>query len=150
VPSSLVPHLIETSVLLDIDAPCSTSRATPRRSLGPPGLAKPCTACIRGHRARWRWSSGRSLNDSMLIFAPDHFSVRRSAAMGADMRIEADSEFGWQAPRAADCHKEFQIGALAAIGAAHSNTAGRQGYSLARCLSPRATPRRLSKRRSSV
>src|SRR5438445_13373314 len=90
VPRSLVPHLSETAVLLDIDGTLLDLAPTPREVWVPPGLAKTL------HRLHQRTSgalalvSGRSLNDIDLIFAPDQFPA--VGGHGAEMRIEADSE----------------------------------------------------------
>src|SRR5437763_9902058 len=90
VPRSLVPHLSETAVLLDIDGTLLDLAPTPREVWVPPGLAKTL------HRLHQRTSgalalvSGRSLNDIDLIFAPDQFPA--VGGHGAEMRLEADSE----------------------------------------------------------
>ena len=42
VPSSLVPHLSETAVLLDIDGTLLDLAPTPREVWVPPGLSKTC------------------------------------------------------------------------------------------------------------
>jgi len=90
VPGSLMPHLSETAVLLDIDGTLLDLAPTPREVWVPPGLAKTL------HRLHQRTSgalalvSGRSLNDIDLIFAPDQFPA--VGGHGAEMRIEADSE----------------------------------------------------------
>jgi trehalose 6-phosphate phosphatase len=90
VPRSLVPHLSETAVLLDIDGTLLDLAPTPREVWVPPGLAKTL------HRLHQRTSgalalvSGRSLNDIDLIFAPDQFPA--VGGHGAEMRLQADSE----------------------------------------------------------
>ena len=57
VPRSLVPHLSETAILLDIDGTLLDLMPTPREVWVPPGLAKTLTACWCEPTARWRWSA---------------------------------------------------------------------------------------------
>ena len=45
VPSSLVPHLSETAILLDVDGTLLDLMPTPREVWVPPGLAKTSNAC---------------------------------------------------------------------------------------------------------
>src|SRR5438874_1831000 len=90
VPRSLVPHLSETAVLLDIDGTLLDLAPTPREVWVPPGLAKTL------HRLRQRTSgalalvSGRSLNDIDLIFAPEQFPG--VGGHGAEMRVTGDGD----------------------------------------------------------
>ena len=90
VPSSLVPHLSETAVLLDIDGTLLDFAPTPREVWVPPGLAKTLHRLHRRTNGALALVSGRSLNDIDLIFAPDQFPA--VGGHGAEMRIEADSE----------------------------------------------------------
>ena len=90
VPSSLVPHLSETAVLLDIDGTLLDLAPTPREVWVPPGLAKTLHRLHRRTNGALALVSGRSLNDIDLIFAPDQFPA--VGGHGAEMRIEADSE----------------------------------------------------------
>jgi trehalose 6-phosphate phosphatase len=90
VPSSLVPHLSETAVLLDIDGTLLDLAPTPREVWVPPGLAKTMHRLHQRTNGALALVSGRSLNDIDLIFAPDQFPA--VGGHGAEMRIEADSE----------------------------------------------------------
>src|SRR6476469_3102593 len=90
VPSSLVPHLNETAVLLDIDGTLLDFAPTPREVWVPPGLAKTLNHLVRRTNGALALVSGRSLNDIDLIFAPDVFPA--VGGHGAEMRIEPDSE----------------------------------------------------------
>ena len=90
VPSSLVPHLSETAVLLDIDGTLLDLMPTPREVWVPPGLAKPLNRLYRRTGGALALVSGRSLNDIDLIFAPDVFPA--VGGHGAEMRIEGDND----------------------------------------------------------
>jgi trehalose 6-phosphate phosphatase len=90
VPSSLVPHLSETAVLLDIDGTLLDLMPTPREVWVPPGLAKTLNRLYRRTGGALALVSGRSLNDIDLIFAPEQFPA--VGGHGAEMRLEADSE----------------------------------------------------------
>ena len=90
VPSSLVPHLSETAVLLDVDGTLLELAPTPREVWVPPGLAKTLHRLHKRTNGALALVSGRSLNDIDLIFAPDQFPA--VGGHGAEMRIEADSE----------------------------------------------------------
>jgi len=90
VPSSLVPHLSETAVLLDIDGTLLELAPTPREVWVPPGLAKTLHRLHKRTNGALALVSGRSINDIDLIFAPDQFPA--VGGHGAEMRIEADSE----------------------------------------------------------
>jgi len=90
VPSSLVPHLSETAVLLDIDGTLLDLMPTPREVWVPPGLAKTLSGLYRRTGGAMALVSGRSLNDIDLIFAPDQFPA--VGGHGAEMRLEADAE----------------------------------------------------------
>src|SRR5947199_7421050 len=90
VPSSLVPHLSETAVLLDIDGTLLDFAPTPREVWVPPGLAKTLHRLHRRTNGALALVSGRSLNDIDLIFAPDQFPA--VGGHGAEMRIRGDSE----------------------------------------------------------
>jgi trehalose 6-phosphate phosphatase len=91
VPSQLVPHLSEVAVLLDIDGTLLDLAPTPREVWVPPGLAKTLHRLHQRTNGALAMVSGRSLNDIDLIFAPDQFPA--VGGHGAEMRIEADSEF---------------------------------------------------------
>ena len=90
VPSSLVPHLSETAVLLDIDGTLLDLMPTPREVWVPPGLAKTLSSLYRRTGGAMALVSGRSLNDIDLIFAPDQFPA--VGGHGAELRLEADAE----------------------------------------------------------
>jgi trehalose 6-phosphate phosphatase len=90
VPSSLVPHLSETAVLLDIDGTLLDLMPTPREVWVPPGLARTLNRLYQRTGGALALVSGRSLNDIDLIFAPDQFPA--VGGHGAEMRIEGDSE----------------------------------------------------------
>jgi trehalose 6-phosphate phosphatase len=90
VPSSLVPHLSETAILLDIDGTLLDLMPTPREVWVPPGLVKTLNRLLVRTNGALALVSGRSLNDIDLIFAPDQFPA--VGGHGAEMRIEPDSE----------------------------------------------------------
>src|SRR6478735_7309030 len=90
VPRSLIPHLSETAILLDIDGTLLDLAPTPREVWVPPGLAKTLQRLHRRTNGALALVSGRSLNDIDLIFAPAQFPA--VGGHGAEMRIEADSE----------------------------------------------------------
>lgn len=90
VPASLVPHLSETAVLLDIDGTLLDLMPTPREVWVPPGLAKTLNRLYRRTGGALALVSGRALNDIDLIFAPDQFPA--VGGHGAEMRIDAEAE----------------------------------------------------------
>ncbi|NOJ50769.1 trehalose-phosphatase [Bradyrhizobium archetypum] len=90
VPRSLVPHLSESAILLDIDGTLLDLMPTPREVWVPPGLAKTLKRLLERTDGALALVSGRSLNDIDLIFAPDVFPA--VGGHGAEMRIEVDSE----------------------------------------------------------
>jgi trehalose 6-phosphate phosphatase len=90
VPASLVPHLNQTAILLDIDGTLLDLAPTPREVWVPPGLSKTLNRLLMRTSGALAMVSGRSLNDIDLIFAPDQFPA--VGGHGAEMRIEADSE----------------------------------------------------------
>jgi trehalose 6-phosphate phosphatase len=90
VPSSLVPHLSETAILLDIDGTLLDLMPTPREVWVPPGLTKTLNRLLVKTSGALAMVSGRSLNDIDLIFAPDQFPA--VGGHGAEMRIEPDAE----------------------------------------------------------
>jgi len=73
VPRSLVPHLSETAILLDIDGTLLDLMPTPREVWVPPGLVKTLNRLLVRTNGALALVSGRSLNDIDLIFAPDQF-----------------------------------------------------------------------------
>ena len=90
VPRSLVPHLDETAMLLDIDGTLLDLMPTPREVWVPPDLLETLNGLHRRTDGALALVSGRSLNDIDLIFAPDQFPA--VGGHGAEMRIDADSE----------------------------------------------------------
>jgi trehalose 6-phosphate phosphatase len=90
VPRSLVPHLSESAILLDIDGTLLDLAPTPREVWVPPGLAKTLNRLLQRTNGALALVSGRSLNDIDLIFAPDLFPA--VGGHGAEMRIDMDSE----------------------------------------------------------
>src|SRR5215208_6037048 len=90
VPSSLVPHLSETAILLDIDGTLLDLMPTPREVWVPPGLAKTLNRLLDKTSGAVALVSGRSLNDIDLIFAPEQFPA--VGGHGAEMRLSIDSE----------------------------------------------------------
>ena len=90
VPRSLVPHLSETAMLLDIDGTLLDLAPTPREVWVPPGLAKTLNRLLERTSGALALVSGRSLNDIDLIFAPDQFPA--VGGHGAEMRLSTDSE----------------------------------------------------------
>jgi trehalose 6-phosphate phosphatase len=90
VPSSLVPHLSETAILLDVDGTLLDLMPTPREVWVPPGLSKTLNRLLVRTNGALAMVSGRSLNDIDLIFAPDQFPA--VGGHGAEMRLEPDIE----------------------------------------------------------
>src|SRR5437868_9402976 len=90
VPGSLMPHLSETAVLLDIDGTLLDLAPTPREVWVPPGLAKTLHRLYQRTSGALALVSGRSLNDIDLIFAPDQFPA--VGGHGAEMRIDPENE----------------------------------------------------------
>ena len=90
VPRSLVPHLSESAVLLDIDGTLLDLAPTPREVWVPPGLAKTLNRLLARTSGALALVSGRSLNDIDLIFAPELFPA--VGGHGAEMRVTSDSE----------------------------------------------------------
>ena len=90
VPRSLVPHLRDCAVLLDIDGTLLDLAPTPREVWVPPGLAKTLSRLLVRTGGALALVSGRSLNDIDLIFAPDQFPA--VGGHGAEMRIDSESE----------------------------------------------------------
>jgi trehalose 6-phosphate phosphatase len=90
VPRSLVPHLSETAILLDIDGTLLDLAPTPREVWVPPGLARTLNRLLARTSGALALVSGRSLNDIDLIFAPAIFPA--VGGHGAEMRLAIDSE----------------------------------------------------------
>src|SRR6202049_5117997 len=90
VPRSLMPHLDQCAILLDIDGTLLDFAPTPREVWVPPGLAKTLNRLLARTSGALALVSGRSLNDIDLIFAPEQFPA--VGGHGAEMRVSADSE----------------------------------------------------------
>jgi trehalose 6-phosphate phosphatase len=90
VPRSLVPHLGESAILLDIDGTLLDLAPTPRVVWVPPGLSKTLNRLLTRTSGALALVSGRSLNDIDLIFAPEQFPA--VGGHGAEMRLSTDSE----------------------------------------------------------
>jgi trehalose 6-phosphate phosphatase len=90
VPRSLVPHLSETAILLDIDGTLLELMPTPREVWVPPGLSKTLNRLLVRTNGALAFVSGRSLNDIDLIFAPEQFPA--VGGHGAEMRIDPENE----------------------------------------------------------
>jgi trehalose 6-phosphate phosphatase len=90
VPRSLVPHLSESAILLDIDGTLLDLAPTPREVWVPPGLSKTLNRLLMRTSGALALVSGRSLNDIDLIFAPEQFPA--VGGHGAEMRLSTDSE----------------------------------------------------------
>ncbi len=90
VPRSLISHLSETAILLDIDGTLLDLAPTPREVWVPPGLAHTLEQLHRRTNGALALVSGRSLNDIDLIFAPKQFPG--VGGHGAEMRVALDSE----------------------------------------------------------
>src|SRR6201996_446071 len=90
VPASLVPHLSETAILLDIDGTLLDFAPTPREVWVPPGLSETLNGLLERTSGALALVSGRSLNDIDLIFAPKQYPA--VGGHGAEMRLSTDSE----------------------------------------------------------
>jgi trehalose 6-phosphate phosphatase len=88
VPRSLIPHLNDTAILLDIDGTLLDLMPTPRQVWVPPGLARTLDRLLTRTSGALALVSGRSLNDIDLIFAPAQFPA--VGGHGAEMRLMAD------------------------------------------------------------
>ena len=133
-PRSLVPHLSETAILLDIDGTLLDLVPTPREVWVPPGLAKTLNRLLVRTNGALALVSGRSLNDIDLIFAPEQFPA--VGGHGAEMRIEPDSES--VATHAPPMDKELKRRLRRDRQAQPGNSAGGQGLFAGAALSPRA------------
>jgi trehalose 6-phosphate phosphatase len=89
-PRTLVPHLDDTAILLDIDGTLLELMPTPREVWVPPGLAETLTGLLARTSGALALVSGRSLNDIDLIFAPEQFPA--IGGHGAEMRLRTDGD----------------------------------------------------------
>src|SRR4030088_1222074 len=90
VPRSLVPHLNECALLLDIDGTLLDLAPTPREVWVPPDLAKNLSRLLARTSGALALVSGRSVNDIDLIFAPLQFPA--AGGHGAEMRLPLEGE----------------------------------------------------------
>ena len=98
VPATLVPHLSETAILLDIDGTLLEFAATPREVWVPPGLRETLNALLEQTSGALALVSGRSVNDIDLIFAPEVYPA--VGGHGAEMRLKLQGEqSGVEAPQ---------------------------------------------------
>jgi trehalose 6-phosphate phosphatase len=127
VPRSLIPHLSETAILLDIDGTLLDLMPTPREVWVPPELAKTLKRLMQRTNGALAMVSGRSLNDIDLIFAPDHFPA--VGGHGAEMRIDPDSDS--VAAHAPPMDKELKLRLAAIAKLSPGILLEDKGYSLA-------------------
>jgi trehalose 6-phosphate phosphatase len=127
VPRSLVPHLDETAILLDIDGTLLELMPTPREVWVPPGLAKTLNGLMVRTSGALALVSGRSLNDIDLIFAPDRFPA--VGGHGAEMRLITEGEPG--APLAPQMDQELKRRLAAIARLSPGILLEDKGYSLA-------------------
>jgi trehalose 6-phosphate phosphatase len=127
VPRSLVPHLNECAILLDIDGTLLDFAPTPREVWVPPGLAKTLDRLLARTSGALALVSGRSLNDIDLIFAPKQFPA--IGGHGAEMRISRDSEA--VATHAPPMDKELKLRLAAIAKLSPGILLEDKGYSLA-------------------
>ena len=113
VPHSLVPHLSETAILLDIDGTLLDLMPTPREVWVPPGLAMTLNGLVAATSGALALVSGRSLNDIDLIFAPDRFPA--VGGHGAEMRLNPESDAAVPAVPALDKELKRRLAAIARI-----------------------------------
>src|SRR5262245_62151051 len=90
VPRSLVPHLSQSAILLDIDGTLLDLMPTPREVWVPPGLSETLKRLHQRSNGALALVSGRSINDIDLIFAPEVFPA--VGGHGAEMRLDLENE----------------------------------------------------------
>jgi trehalose 6-phosphate phosphatase len=127
VPRSLVPHLSQTAILLDIDGTLLDLAPTPREVWVPPGLAKTLNRLLARTSGALALVSGRSLNDIDLIFAPEQFPA--VGGHGAEMRLSTDNEA--VAAHAPPMDKELKLRLAAIAKLSPGILLEDKGYSLA-------------------
>jgi trehalose 6-phosphate phosphatase len=127
VPRSLMPHLDQCAILLDIDGTLLDLAPTPREVWVPPGLAKTLNRLLARTSGALALVSGRSLNDIDLIFAPEQFPA--VGGHGAEMRISRDSEA--VATHAPPMDKELKLRLAAIARLSPGILLEDKGYSLA-------------------
>jgi trehalose 6-phosphate phosphatase len=127
VPRSLVPHLDQCAILLDIDGTLLDFAPTPREVWVPPDLAKTLNRLLVRTSGALALVSGRSLNDIDLIFASEQFPA--VGGHGAEMRISGDSEA--VATHAPPMDKELKLRLAAIARLSPGILLEDKGYSLA-------------------
>jgi len=127
VPRSLVPHLSETAILLDIDGTLLDLAPTPREVWVPLGLAETLAGLLEATSGALALVSGRSLNDIDLIFAPKQFPA--VGGHGAEMRLSTDNEA--VAAHAPPMDKELKLRLAAIAKLSPGILLEDKGYSLA-------------------
>ncbi len=127
VPASLVPHLNQSALLLDIDGTLLDLVPTPREVWVPPGLAKTLNRLLIRTSGALALVSGRSLNDIDLIFAPEQYPA--VGGHGAEMRLSQEGEA--VASRAPPMDKELKRRLAAIAKLSPGILLEDKGYSLA-------------------
>src|ERR1700742_441239 len=113
VPRSMLPHLKEMAILLDIDGTLLDLAPTPREVWVPPGLANTLNGLLQRTSGALALVSGRSLNDIGLIFAPDQFPA--VGGHGAEMRLSTDDEAVASAAPPMDKELKRRLAAIAKL-----------------------------------
>src|ERR1700755_1285704 len=90
VPRSLVPHLSQAAILLDIDGTLLDMAPTPREVWVPPDLATTMGRLLQRTNGALALVSGRSINDIDLILAPMQFPA--VGGHGAEMRLSPEND----------------------------------------------------------
>ncbi|HVX75495.1 MAG TPA: trehalose-phosphatase [Bradyrhizobium sp.] len=113
VPRSVLPHLKELAILLDIDGTLLDFAPTPREVWVPPGLSNTLNGLLQRTLGALALVSGRSLNDIDLIFAPDQFPA--VGGHGAEMRLALDDEAVASAAPPMDKELKRRLAAIAKL-----------------------------------
>jgi trehalose 6-phosphate phosphatase len=127
VPRSLLPHLSQSAILLDIDGTLLDLAPTPREVFVPAGLEKTLNGLLERTSGALALVSGRSLNDIDLIFAPNQYPA--VGGHGAEMRLSTDSEA--VATHAPPMDKELKLRLAAIARLSPGILLEDKGYSLA-------------------
>ena len=127
VPATMVPHLDEIAILLDVDGTLLDLAPTPREVWVPPGLAETLDGLLARTSGALALVSGRSLNDLDLIFAPKQFPV--VGGHGAEMRLSTGNEA--VASHAPPMDKELKLRLAAIAKLSPGILLEDKGYSLA-------------------
>jgi trehalose 6-phosphate phosphatase len=113
VPRSVLPHLNEMAILLDIDGTLLDLAPTPREVWVPPGLSNTLNGLLQRSSGALALVSGRSLNDIDLIFAPDQFPA--VGGHGAEMRLSINDESVASAAPPMDKELKRRLAAIAKL-----------------------------------